>query len=866
MPFSGPITPSFSARWAIVMKSGIIFTTDTGNFMDTPASMLPQFGESSTTLALTFFEFVMVCVGLFYTILESNRQKKGEYSILTWGLATYFTSLILEILLNPELGAEPILISPFWKVLADACAVAGLIILTQALVCNRLVERKQFVQVCRILTGILIAVFIVLGIFALYEGPNVNNGVWMRLSGESIPISVMWSEWIFAVFMAFLLIYALITLITQTRERSIYSQGFFLFLAFGRIAHMAFLAGRLSPNFQAALPHLLEGLVDPLGFLFLVMALNQIIAEDLQRLNIQLMKRTERLEEATRSLSKLNQLSTNLLKTTLIPDIIGAILAGLADEFGLTHTFLLLLDRQSKVLKGFRLDSNNRAYHFMDIDMRHEHFLKEAMLKNKSLFFGEGSRMPNKDFINNYNLSKNLVTVPLLTKKEKACFEIFECDKVSCPVQAFGWNACWTCRDECPYCKVDNPEDLSVCANCKAFNVVGLLVVDNRNPKHRVDEKNLAFLETFANQAGMSLHNAMLVEDLSREITFRERTFKSMPNGVMVLDEKGLIQSLNPSLLDILGLKGRDVTGIPFEAVRLVNDEESFQNVVNHVLEEGQIYEGKGENWTLTLPGRTLKLNIKVNPLPGVGARHGAVILFEDITDVTALQEQLFRSEKLATLGQMAAGIAHEVNNPLAGVSGFLQVMASRLPEDSAERSAMQAALNNIKRASGTIKDLLRFARLGPAQKRSTRLNDIIEDSLVFLQFQKEHKGVQIIRQLNNDIPDVVIDPDQVRQVFTNLVLNALQAMGNRGRLEVSTITSNGVVRTFIEDTGGGFPQDKFELIFEPWFTTKQAKGTGLGLTNSDRIITEHGGILAFSSVQGEGTTFIIDLPIESGN
>jgi len=820
-----------------------------------------QFAQSGGMIALTFFEFVMVCVGLFYTILESNRQKKGEYSALTWGLAAYFFALIVQILGNPSISAEPVLVSPFWATLSSAFATGGVLLVAHGLVTHRLIERRQFAVVLRALGVVLVFSFVVIGLISL-AGPGEGAGVWRVLVTDEGPSAILFGEWVFALQAAFLHVYALATLITSPRERSLYAQGFFLFLAVGRLSYMAFLAGSMSPTLESMLPRILQNLVEPLGFLFLVMAINQLIAEDLQRLNLQLMRRTQLLEDATRSLTKLNQLSTNLLKTTRIPDIAETILAGLADEFGLPNTFLLLLDRQTNMLKGIRLDSYNRSYHFLDIDMRQNHFLKDAMLRGKSLFFGDGSRMPDREFIKNYNLSKNLVTVPLLTKKETTCHDMYGCDKVSCPVQAFGWNACWMCKDECPFYDEEQAGNLAMCVGCKAFNLVGLLVVDNRNPKHRVDESNLAFMETFANQAGMALHNAMLVEDLSREVTFRERTFKSLPNGVMVLDERGLIQSLNPSLLEILGVAEETVTGIPYEAVRLVNDEDRFQGIVNKVLGEGANYEGIGESWTLTLPGRTLKLNIKVNPLPGSGNRHGAVILFEDITEVTALQKQVFQSEKLATLGQMAAGIAHEVNNPLAGVSGFIQVLAGRLPEDSPEKSAMQAALANINRASGTIKDLLKFARLGPAQMRPTRLNEVIEESLLFVQFQKEHKGVEIISDFMPNLPEVVIDPDQMRQVFTNLVLNALQAMGDEGTLRVSTVTANGMVRTFIEDTGTGIPQENFQLIFEPWFTTKQAKGTGLGLVNSDRIVRDHRGVLAFSSVEGQGTTFVVDLPM----
>ncbi|MFH1675796.1 MAG: ATP-binding protein, partial [bacterium] len=168
-----------------------------------------------------------------------------------------------------------------------------------------------------------------------------------------------------------------------------------------------------------------------------------------------------------------------------------------------------------------------------------------------------------------------------------------------------------------------------------------------------------------------------------------------------------------------------------------------------------------------------------------------------------------------------------------------------------------------ISRASGTIKDLLKFARLGPAQKRPVELNEVVEESLVFIQFQKEHKGIVIERAFGENLPKVTCDPDQMRQVFTNLVLNAVQAMGPKGDLTVTTTSQNGRVKVFIEDTGPGISPEYFESIFEPWFTTKQAKGTGLGLVNSDRIVSEHGGALAFYSVEGVGTTFIVDMPLE---
>jgi PAS domain S-box-containing protein len=823
--------------------------------------MTVELEQNGIRQAFALFEIAMVFICLFSTILESGRQRKGEYAALTWGLALYFFGLLIEVLGDPTI--TPLLVgAPILRVLALSLESAGFLVLSNALVTQRLIERAQFVKILRTLGIILMVCFVIFGAVSMNREAGYKL-FWHPPFSAGEPRGVFAGEWFFAILETAVLVYALVTMVTHVKTSSFYAQGFFALTAFARLAFLMRLVAESVTGSGSTVVVTVESLSDPMGFLFLWMAINRFIAEDLQKLNLQLMRRTELLEDATRSLTKLNQLSTNLLKTINISDITETILAGLADEFGLVHTFLLLLDKQANMLRGIRLDSNGRGYHFLDIDMRQDHFLRAAMLKGKPLFFGERSRMPDREFLSNYTLSKNLVTVPLLTKKETSCYEMYDCDKVSCPIQAFGWNTCWLCKEECPFYRDVNTQNILACVQCKAFNLIGLLVIDNRNPHHKVDEANLAFLETFANQAGMSLHNAMLVDDLSREVTFRERTFKSMPSGVMVLDEKGLIRSLNPSLLSILGMTDADVTGIPFEAVRLVNDEERFHRLVNQVLSEGRGYEGIGESWTLTLSGRTLKLNIKVNPLPGSGKRFGAVILFEDITEVSALQEQLFRSEKLATIGQMAAGIAHEVNNPLAGVSGFLQVMAARLPEDSPERSAMQAALHNINRASGTIKDLLKFARLGPANKRPIALNEIIEESLVFVQFQKEQRGVEIRREFQKDMPMVVVDPDQLRQVFTNLVLNAVQAMGDDGVLTVTTSAVNGHARVYVEDNGVGIPMADFESIFEPWFTTKQAKGTGLGLTNSDRIVTEHNGTLAFSSVEGQGTTFIVDLPLD---
>jgi signal transduction histidine kinase len=235
----------------------------------------------------------------------------------------------------------------------------------------------------------------------------------------------------------------------------------------------------------------------------------------------------------------------------------------------------------------------------------------------------------------------------------------------------------------------------------------------------------------------------------------------------------------------------------------------------------------------------------------------------DDVTDKLQLERQLFHSEKLATIGQMAAGIAHEVNNPLAGVSGFLQVLAARLNPDSPEKSPIDAALKNIDRASNTIKDLLKFAKPPPSEKKLSNINQLIHDSLLFISYQPRYEKIKVVKDLDNTLPDVLADPGQISQVLDNIIINALQAMGSEGTLRVATGLSGKWVHVYITDNGPGIIAANIPRIFDPFFTTKQSgEGTGLGLSTCDRIINDHGGTIAVYSVEEKETTFLIRLPI----
>jgi len=246
-------------------------------------------------------------------------------------------------------------------------------------------------------------------------------------------------------------------------------------------------------------------------------------------------------------------------------------------------------------------------------------------------------------------------------------------------------------------------------------------------------------------------------------------------------------------------------------------------------------------------------------------AREVALIIERKQTeeDKTQLQEQLRHADRLATIGQLAAGVAHELNEPLGSILGFAQLaqkqprLSNQVKEDI--EKIMKASLH----AREVVKKLMLFARQMPPQKTRVKLNQIIEEGLYFLESRCEKEGIKVVRLLSQGIPEITADPAQLTQVLVNLVVNAIQAMPNGGKLTVKTEVSNDHVKFTIKDTGIGMGNKALKKIFLPFFTTKNVgQGTGLGLPVVHGIVTSHGGTIHVESKEGSGSTFEIKLPV----
>lgn len=238
----------------------------------------------------------------------------------------------------------------------------------------------------------------------------------------------------------------------------------------------------------------------------------------------------------------------------------------------------------------------------------------------------------------------------------------------------------------------------------------------------------------------------------------------------------------------------------------------------------------------------------------------------EATNEVKRMERQLCQSEKLASLGKLAAGVAHEINNPLTGVLTIASLMLEDIPENDPRREDLETVVRETMRCRKIVRGLLDFARQSPPERKPANINQLIENTLQLLQNQIALNRIFVRKELAKDIPEIWVDVDQIQQVLVNITLNAIEAIGEKGKGGELTIRSypynNGFIAVDITDTGVGIPMEDIKHLFDPFYTTKKS-GTGLGLAISYGIVQRHGGQIKVHSHLGKGTTFTVILPIE---
>lgn len=342
-------------------------------------------------------------------------------------------------------------------------------------------------------------------------------------------------------------------------------------------------------------------------------------------------------------------------------------------------------------------------------------------------------------------------------------------------------------------------------------------------------------------------------KEIKQERDFKQTIVENVEVGILTLDSNQHVTSLNGAARAIL-----DVNQEIFAHLPLCEVLHNFQELYEAIPQSMQ-----SERWSeyasLERSGRSLTYRLTLHPLSS-GREGGHILTIEDLTERVSFRQQKARLERLASLGRLSAGIAHEVRNPLTGISLLLDELHDRLLAHPTDQGLIQRALDEIERLEGLVNELLNFAALPDTRLAPGDLAVVLRDTLFLLSKQFQNQRVLLHEDLPKELLHPRMDSDRLKQAILNLLTNALGAMPDGGELWVTAQRSVDGLLLTIRDTGHGIPADHLALIFEPFYTTK-GEGTGLGLSITHTIITSHGGRIEVQSQVGEGAEFRVYLP-----
>jgi two-component system sensor kinase FixL len=334
---------------------------------------------------------------------------------------------------------------------------------------------------------------------------------------------------------------------------------------------------------------------------------------------------------------------------------------------------------------------------------------------------------------------------------------------------------------------------------------------------------------------------------------------ESAVDGIVVIDRRGCIEAFNPAAERLFGYSEADVIGKNVNMLMPAPFHDEHDQYLARYLDTGQrriIGIGR-EVIAKRRDGSTFPVHLSVGEMAVNGERKFTGIL-HDLSARIRMEERLREQTALARLGEMAAVIAHEVKNPLAGVRGAIQVIGGRLPKDSRDAAVVKEIVNRIDALNELMKDLLLFARPPQPRPGPVDLAGLIRTTAELLSTDPALRGVAVRVQGGNPVVDA--DAELLKIVFQNLLMNGAQAMHGQGTIDVRVQPIDGHCQVTIRDGGPGIPAEVLEKIFTPFFTTK-ARGTGLGLSTAKRIVEAHGGRIAIACPPGGGTTVTVELP-----
>ena len=395
---------------------------------------------------------------------------------------------------------------------------------------------------------------------------------------------------------------------------------------------------------------------------------------------------------------------------------------------------------------------------------------------------------------------------------------------------------------------------------------------------------DVELLLTLAGYVGIAIENASLYRSLQRKVEeyerlkeFSENIVESINVGILAADLEDRVESWNTQIEQLSGVQRDHALGkklselFPHELAEQfarVRGETGIHHIYKFVLKPASNGNGNGNGHGngngVPAKFRESTLNIAIAPLVSKDQEQiGRLIIFDDVTDRAELEQRLVQADKLSSIGLLAAGVAHEVNTPLAVISTYAQMLAKQVAEDSQKSLILDKIAKQTFRASEIVNSLLNFSRTSTTSFGNVGVQRVIQETLSLLEHQLQKAGVQVETHFEEELPPVHGNTGKLQQVFLNLFLNARDAMSGGGTLEVRAWAEGARARIEVADTGPGIAPENLHRIYDPFFTTKTArKGTGLGLSVTYGIIQEHGGSIEVSNRPSGGARFRIELPL----
>jgi len=392
---------------------------------------------------------------------------------------------------------------------------------------------------------------------------------------------------------------------------------------------------------------------------------------------------------------------------------------------------------------------------------------------------------------------------------------------------------------------------------------------------------DLELLVTLSGYVGIAIENARLYSSLARKADeyerlkeFSENIVESINVGILAAGLDDRVESWNTQIERLTGIAREKAVGQPLgslfpedlaEQFEMVRADTGIHHIYKYVLRPaaGTMAANGYVNGNRSGALREATLNIAIAPLVSKNQEHiGRLIIFDDVTDRAELEKRLVQADKLSSIGLLAAGVAHEVNTPLAVISNYAQMLAKQVAEDDQKSRMLEKIAKSTFRASEIVNGLLNFSRTSSTEFGEVNLNRVIQETVSLVEHQMKKAGVEVRSSLEATLAPIQGNAGKLQQVFLNLFLNARDAMEGGGVLEIQTSPGDGGALVDVIDTGHGIAPEYLNRIYDPFFTTKSArKGTGLGLSVTYGIIQEHAGSIEVFSRPGGGTRFRIELP-----